>query len=86
MTGTGGFGYFDINDRKYRIFSPPEVAKWSATSMLVEPDAVWVGLAHRGEWGTSYGGLLRYDRSTKESELLKLPDIANQIVRVAIAF
>jgi hypothetical protein len=82
MTGTGGFGYFDINDRKYRIFSPPEIAKWSATSMLVEPDAVWIGLAHHGEWRSSSGGLLRYDRSTKESEILKLPDIASQIARV----
>ena len=37
MTGVGGFGYFDTAERKYKIYSPPEIADWSVTAILVEP-------------------------------------------------
>ncbi len=82
MTGVGGFGYFDTSERKYRVYSPPEIADWSVTAMLVEPEAVWLALARHGEWGSSGGGLLRFDRGTEKVESLELRDIASAISRV----
>lgn len=81
-TGTGGFGYFDTASRSYRIVTPPEIADWSVTAMLVEADAVWLALAHHGEWATSAGGLLHFDRSTEKVTRFELPDVVSQIARV----
>jgi len=82
MTGVGGFGYFDTAERKFRVYSPPEIADWSVTAMLVEPDSVWLALAQHGEWGSSGGGLLRFDRGTEKVEKLELRDIAGKIARI----
>jgi hypothetical protein len=82
MTGVGGFGYFDPALRKYRIYSPPEIADWSVTAILVEPDDVWLGLARRGEGFSAAGGLLRFHRATEQVEKLERRDIAGQIARV----
>ena len=82
MTGVGGFGYFDPAERKFKVYSPPEIADWSVTAILVEPDVVWLALARHGEWGGSGGGLLRFDRGTEKVEMLELRDIAGTIARV----
>ncbi|HMF75050.1 MAG TPA: hypothetical protein VK604_05255 [Bryobacteraceae bacterium] len=82
ISGVGGFGYFDAEQRQYRIWSPPEVVNSSVTALLVEPEAVWLALAHRCEWGDSAGGLLRFDRTTENVTKIDLPDIANSILRI----
>lgn len=62
-TGVGAFGYFDMKTRRYRLFSPPEVAHWQISALLVETDVVWLGFDHFGEdISTSPGGLARWDR------------------------
>ena len=33
LSGVGGFGYFDTNALKYRIYSPPEIWRWSTTAI-----------------------------------------------------
>jgi hypothetical protein len=70
-TGVGGFGHFDTEQLKYRIYSPREIADWSATAMLVEPEAVWVGVASNGEYRASGGGLLRFARATQQPERIE---------------
>lgn len=80
-TGVGGFGYFDINERKFHIFSPPEIADWSVSAIDVGPDAAWMALVQNGEYGGSSGGLLRYDRQSGTVRRLGLPDVALRIVR-----
>lgn len=82
LTGVGGFGYFDAHAKMYKIYSPPEVVDWSASSMLVEPEALWIGLTSRGEYGDRSGGLLRFDRKTGTCSRLALPDLIYEIVRV----
>ena len=81
MSGIGGFGYFDGETRKYRIFSPPEVRDWSVSAMLVEPEAIWLSLLHRGEYGDSGGGVIRFDRATQQVNQYKLAAIASSITR-----
>ena len=81
-TGLGGFGYFDAQQQRYKIYTPTKIADWSVSALLVEPDAVWLALATRGEWGDRAGGLLRFDRSTKKVTKFELPDVATSIIRV----
>ena len=83
MTGIGGFGYFDGASAQFRLFSPPAIADSSVTAILVEPGAVWLALAHRGEWGGTAQGLLRFDRATEKVKKIELRDIAGQFARVA---
>lgn len=79
--GVGGFGYFDPREPGFRIFSPAEIANWSASSLLVEPDAVWIGLVYNGEWGGSGGGLLRFDPQTQALRHWPLEEIIHAIRR-----
>jgi hypothetical protein len=64
-TGVGAFGFFDTLTRKYTLFSPPEVAPYEVSAILVEPDSVWLGLDRFIEdISTEPGGLVRWDRTT----------------------
>jgi nitroreductase len=82
ITGVGGFGYFDHANGKYHLYSPPEIADWSVTAILVEPDAVWLALARHGEGTGTAGGLLRFDRATEKVEKFNLPDVVGKIARI----
>jgi len=67
MKGVGAFGYFDTATRTYTLFSPPEVARYEISAILVEPDNVWLALDRFGEdISTSPGGLARWNRMTHE--------------------
>jgi hypothetical protein len=79
-TGVGGFGYFSATDRKYHLFTPPEIAEWSLSAIDVESDAVWMALVTGGEYGGSSGGLLRFDRQTESLRRFELPDIGVQFI------
>ncbi|MCX6603188.1 MAG: hypothetical protein NTV52_06305 [Acidobacteria bacterium] len=81
MTGVGGFGYFDPATKSPVIYSPKEIRGWSVTALLVEPDAVWLGIAKRGEWGDGGGGILRFDRSTQQVTKIALREIVQKISR-----
>jgi hypothetical protein len=62
-TGLGGFGYFDTATASYHLIAPPEIYAWSVSATLLEPDCVWLALYHRGEYGDTAAGLLRWDRN-----------------------
>ena len=71
-TGIGGFGYFDPEEKRYVVFSPPEIIRWSVSALFVDKENIWLGLMYRGEWGNISGGLLKYHRSfgwTKKFDL-----------------
>jgi hypothetical protein len=80
-TGVGGFGYFDMNERKLHMFAPPEIADWSVSAIDVGPEATWLALVQNGEYGGSSGGLLRYDRQSGAVRRLGFPDIVFRITR-----
>jgi len=81
FTGVGGFGYFDGATASYRLFAPPEIAAWSVSAILVEPDCVWLAIERRGEYGNYPGGLLRWDRGTQAVQRWDMPWIATGIAR-----
>ena len=67
MRGVGAFGCFDTATRRYTLFSPPEVARYEVSAILVEPDRVWVALDQFVEdISTVPGGLVRWNRTTHE--------------------
>lgn len=80
-TGVGGFGYFDAAAAAFRLYSPPELYEWSVSAILVEPASVWLALYHRGEYGDSPGGLLRWDRKTSQVERFAVESIVTVFAR-----
>lgn len=82
FTGVGGFGYFDPDTRRYVLFSPPQVKDWSASALLVEPDAVWLGLVRHDEWRSFGGGLLRFDRVAQTATVIRLRETIGEIARL----
>ena len=74
-TGIGGFGYYDPATKKYTLFAPPEIARYSASAIAVTPESVWLGLVHNGEWGSSGAGLFRFDRASQKAQRFESPDI-----------
>jgi hypothetical protein len=68
IRGVGAFGYFDTATRRYTLFSPPDVARYEISAILVEPDRAWIALDQFGEdISTSPGGLVRWNRTTHET-------------------
>ncbi|MDQ6676791.1 MAG: hypothetical protein M3Z09_05795 [Acidobacteriota bacterium] len=68
MRGVGAFGSFDTSTRRYTLFSPPAVAPYEISAILVEPDRIWIALDRFGEdISKSPGGLVRWNRKTHET-------------------
>jgi hypothetical protein len=85
FTGVGGFGYFDADTAAYRLYSPPEIQRWSVSAILVETDSVWLALYRRGEFANSAGGLLRWDRNSTQAQSFAVPEVATSIARAGNA-
>jgi hypothetical protein len=81
-TGIGGFGYFDATDGKYHLFSPPEIVDWSVSAIDLSSESIWMSLVHRGEWGVSSGGILRFDRGSQTVERFAIPDMVREFIRI----
>ncbi len=79
LGGVGGFGYFDATTGRYTLYAPPEIWPWSVSTLLVEAGEVWLGLMHRGEYGDTSGGLLHWNRATKQVTKDPLHSVANAI-------
>lgn len=80
-SGVGGFVYFDPETASFHLFAPAEMAAWSVSAILVEPDCIWLALEHRGEYGNYPGGLARWDRNLQTARKWEMPSIATSIVR-----
>jgi hypothetical protein len=81
LTGVGGLGYFDTHTRRYTWLHVPQLADWSVSAILVEEDAVWMGLVLHPEGEDYPGGLLRYDLKTGTSRKFPVEEVVHQIVR-----
>ena len=80
-TGVGGIGFLD-SAGKYTFLRVPELFEWSLDSLLVEADAIWAGRVNHPEGADRSGGLLRYDRKTRQIRLHEVPDVIHAIARV----
>lgn len=81
-TGVGAFGYFDTATRQYTLFSPPEVAPYEVSALLVERDSVWLGLdSFTEDISTEPGGLVRWDRTTHTAHFYPLEFAITKIQR-----
>jgi len=82
-SGIGGFGYFDPSEKRYRLFTSSLIADWSVSAISVQPDAVWLALVSRGEYGDDGGGLLRFDRQSETFQRVTTgQEIGQEFVRV----
>jgi hypothetical protein len=81
ITGVGGLGNFHIPTRKFRVHYYHEIADWSASAILVERDAIWLGLLRRPEGALRPGGLVRFDRKTGTFAKFNIPAVINTIAR-----
>jgi hypothetical protein len=82
LTGVGAFGYFDTSTRRYTLFTPPEMARYEVSAILMEADAVWLGLDQFVEDVSNIpGGLLRWDRKTHEVQRYPLEFVVDRIRR-----
>ncbi len=80
--GVGAFGYFDTAMRQYHLFSPPEVAAYEVSALLVEPDVVWIALDHAGEDISTFpGGLVRWTRTTHQVRRYPIEFVVSKISR-----
>jgi hypothetical protein len=79
-TGVGGFGYFDAATATYRLYSPPEIQRWSVSAILVEAHCIWLALYRCSEYGNKSGGLLRWDRETAHVRSFAIADVVTHIV------
>jgi hypothetical protein len=70
----GGFGYFDTTDHQYHLTALPEVADFSISAILVQPDAIWMHAFSFCEYGCPPGRVIRYDRKGEAIRKFDLPD------------
>jgi hypothetical protein len=80
--GVGDIGYFDIARQDWTFLHIPEMAGWSASALLVEPAAIWVGLVQLSDDDNRSGGLLHYDRATKKATVIPVPDVIENVARI----
>jgi hypothetical protein len=80
--GVGTFGYFDTATRLYQLYSPPEVAPYEVSAILVEPNVVWLGLDYSSEDISVFpGGLVEWNRSTHALRRYPIEFVVSKIAR-----
>lgn len=77
----GAIGTFDVGTRKFEMRYLPEMARWSGSTLRLDGDDVWVGLACRPEGADFGGGLLRYNRKTGAVRTYPVNDLIYTIDR-----
>jgi peptidyl-prolyl cis-trans isomerase A (cyclophilin A) len=82
MSGVGDIGTFDPSTKKFEFFHVPEMASWSGSAILVTPEAIWVGRKRLPEGAEYGGGLLRFDRATKQVRVYPIPSVIRELLAV----
>ena len=81
LSGVGGIGYFDKTLARYRLVPIPELVDWSASALLLENQAVWVGLVMYPEGADFPGGLVRRDFKSGATRQFLIEEVVLNIVR-----
>jgi hypothetical protein len=78
----GTFGYFDVATRLYQLYSPPEVAPYEVSAILVEPNVVWLGLDYSSEDISVFpGGLVEWNKTTQSVHRYPIEFVVTKIER-----
>jgi hypothetical protein len=80
LVGIGDIGYFDETTQSWEFLHIPEMADWSTSALLVEPDTIWAGMVRNGQGIQEPGGLLRYNLTTHEAVRFDVPDVIGRII------
>ena len=80
--GVGDIGYYDETAHSWNFLHLPEMVDWSASALLVETAAIYVGLARFSDGTATSGGLLRYDRESKKVTRIDISNEIEKIIRV----
>jgi len=80
-TGVGAVGFLSRSGR-YSFLTIPLVRDWSVVALTVEPEMIWLGRAHYGEYVTGSGGLLQYNRKTHASHIYPITGVIRKITHV----
>jgi len=82
--GVGAFGYFDAATRQCQLYSPPDVAPYEVSAILVEPNVVWLGLDYSSEDISIFpGGLVEWNKTTQAIHRYPIEFVVSQIERQA---
>jgi hypothetical protein len=84
-SSVGAIGTFDIQSGRYHMRYLPEIAEWSGSALLLDGDALWIGLVHRGEGADMGGGLLLYNTKIGSVKRYAVPDVIHTIDHVGDA-
>lgn len=80
-SGIGGIGTFDPVSKKYKISYLKEISASSVYSILVDDDAIWLGLGSQPE-GDAYGnGVARINRKDGAFTHYEIPGLSKAIVK-----
>ena len=79
--GVGALGYFDTDTRSYRMIYDRLIGDWSCSALLLEEDAIWLGLVNRPEGADRAGGVARYDREGAVFTHYDIPAVVRQVRR-----
>jgi hypothetical protein len=80
--GVGAFGYFDAATRLYQLYSPPEVAPYEVSAILVEPNVIWLGLDYSSEDISVFpGGLVEWNKTTQTVYRYPIEFVVSKIER-----
>ena len=81
MSGVGDVGYFDTSNSTYTFLKLPELVNWSASTLLVEDQILWVGLVVHPEGADYGGGVLRRDLTSGNTQIYDVDGVVHRIKR-----
>jgi hypothetical protein len=81
MSGVGAIGSFDETMLRYEMRYLPEISQWSASTLKIDGDDLWIGLMRRPEGSAYGGGVLRFNKKTGATRTYPIKDYVVSIER-----
>jgi len=79
-SGVGGFGYFDTEQRRYVLFSPPEIRNYSVSSLCVTGNVLWMATQRSSEYVGYPGSLLQFEIAEKRIQSYSFESLVQQMI------
>lgn len=79
-SGVGGFGYFDTEQRRYVLFSPPEIRNYSVSALCVTGNVLWMATHQSSEYVGYPGSLLQFEIAEKRIRSYPFESLVQQMI------